>query len=134
VALPAVLESIAGAQELYDWFTYWPDFHDAVVTKLHVEIGAPSSLVIHTWEMTNRVDPQGYYELTKHVVVEFVLDGVSTVALQDLRPNSILMDLVIEGVESGFRLILSSSYGLSGTIEAQGVSIHLTPGPPALSS
>jgi hypothetical protein len=132
--LPAVVESVAGAQELWDWFTYWPDFHDAVVMKLCVEIGAPSSLVIHTWEMTNRVDPQGYYELTKHVVVEFVFDGVSTVALQDLWPHSILMDLVIERAESGFRLILSSSYGLSGTIEAQSVSIHLTPGPPPLSS
>ena len=69
MALPAAVESIAGAQELYDWFGYWPDFHDAEVRKFQAGIGTPSFLVIHTCKMTNQVNSQGYYELTKHVVV-----------------------------------------------------------------
>jgi hypothetical protein len=77
--LPAGLDSIAGAQELYDWFGYWPGFYDAEVLKLSLNIGEPSSLVVHTWEMTNKVNAQGFYELTKHVVVEFTLEGVSCV-------------------------------------------------------
>ena len=131
--LPVELESIAGAQELYDWFGYWPDFHDAEVTKFQVELGKPSSLVIHTWEMSSRVDTLGYYERTKPVVVEFVLDGVSTLKLADPWVHSILLEIVIEKSDIGFRLDLSSSYGLAGTIEAQGISLHITPGKPTQS-
>jgi len=92
VPLPVGVESIPGAQELCDWFGYWPDFHDAEVLKFRVEIDKPSSLLIHTWEMTNRVNPQGFYEQTKHVVVEFVLEGISTVSIQDPWAHSILLD------------------------------------------
>jgi hypothetical protein len=42
VPLPAGLDSIAGAQELYDWFGYWPGFHDAEVLKLRLSVGEPS--------------------------------------------------------------------------------------------
>ena len=63
--LPAELQSIAGAKELYDWFGYWPDFHDAEVLRFHIEAGAPSSPVVHTWRMTSRVNSQGFYELAK---------------------------------------------------------------------
>ena len=132
--LPANIELIAGAQELYDWFGYWPDFHDAEIIKFHLELGVPSSLVIHTWQMTNRVNAQGYYELTKHVIVEFVLDGISTLNLQDPWARSILLDLVIEKDESGFRLILWSAYGLSGIIEAHRVSLQITHGQPSPTS
>jgi len=128
--LPAGLDSIAGAQELYDWFGYWPGFYDAEVLKLSLNIGEPSSLVVHTWEMTNKVNAQGFYELTKHVVVEFTLEGVSCVNYGDLWEHSILLDLGTEKTEQGFRLDFSAAYGLGGTIEAQGLSLRLTPGKP----
>jgi len=54
MALPAGIESIAGAQELYDWFGYWPGFHDAEVLKLRLSVGEPSCMVVHTWEMTDK--------------------------------------------------------------------------------
>ena len=82
--LPTELELIAGAKELFDWFGYWPDFHDAEVLKFHLDPATSSSLVVHTWEMTNRVNAEGYYDLTKHVVVEFVLEEMSKVDLADL--------------------------------------------------
>ena len=131
MSLPAGLESIAGAQELYDWFGYWPDFHDAEVLKFRLDLAAPSTLLVHTWEMTNRVNLQGYYELVKHAVVEFVLQGVSNVNLVDLWEHSILLDLGMDRTETGFRLSFSAAYGLSGTIEAQGLSLRITPRKPS---
>jgi len=129
VSLPAELESIVGAQELYHWFGYWPDFHDAEVVRFHLSLGAPSKLKVHTWEMTNKVDAAGFYKLIKHVTVEFTLDGVTTMNLQDPWEHSILFDLGINKTDSGFRLDLSSSYGLSGTIEAKELSLQITPEP-----
>jgi hypothetical protein len=95
-----------------------------------LSIGEPSYLVVHTWEMTNKVDAQGFYELTKQIVVEFVLEGIANVNLGDLWEHSILLDLGAEKTERGFRLDFSAAYGLSGTIEAQGISLRLTPGKP----
>jgi hypothetical protein len=131
VPLPSDVESVAGAQELYDWFGYWPHFHDAEIIKFHLDSGTPSTLAVHTWEMTNKVNAVGFYELIKHVVVEFSFGRVTSVNLQNPWEHSILFDLEIHKMESGFRIDLSSSYGLSGTIEANEVSVQIAPGKPA---
>ena len=130
MALPAGLESIDGAQELYTWFGYWPDFHDSEVIKFRFDLSAPSSLVLHTWEMTNQVDSKGYYEQVKHVVVEFTLGGVSALSLEQPLDHSILLDLGIDKTETGFRMSFSAAYGLSGTIDSKALSLCITPGKP----
>ena len=84
MSLPAGLESIDGAQAVHDWFGYWPDFHDAEMVKFRVDPVAPCSLVVHTWQMTNRVNAQGYYERIKHAVVAFEMKGVSKLDLVDV--------------------------------------------------
>jgi hypothetical protein len=128
--LPFGLDSITGAQELYEWFGFWPSFHDAEVLKFHLGIGEPSYLLVHTWQMTNKVNTQGFYELTKNVIVEFALEGISNVNLGDLWEHSILLDLGAEKTEQGIRLNPSKAYGLCGTIEAQRLSLRLKPGKP----
>lgn len=57
--LPIDIESIDGAQELFDWFGYWPDFHDAQIVQFKLALGAPIGLTIQTGEMTNQVDASG---------------------------------------------------------------------------
>lgn len=47
--LPTELQSIAGAEELHNWFGDWPDFHNAEIISFRLEAGAPSCIVIHTW-------------------------------------------------------------------------------------
>lgn len=131
MSLPTGLESISGAQALYDWFGYWPDFHDAEVVKFSLDPAAPSCLVIHTWEMTKRVNEQGYYETTKHAVVKFEIDSIVNVSLVDLWKNSILLDLGVDKTEGGFRLSFSAAYGVSGTIESERLSLSITPGKPS---
>jgi hypothetical protein len=84
--------------------------------------------------MTKRVDSKGYYELEKHVVVEFILEDVAALSLEGFSKQNVIFGLAIDKIETGFRLTLDPCYGLSGTIEARSVSIHITPGPPALSS
>jgi hypothetical protein len=76
MSLPIELKDIQGSAELYDWFKYWPDFHDAEILSLHLDRKGTSSLRVHTWEMTKETNEKGYYVLEKHVVVEFILEGV----------------------------------------------------------
>jgi Immunity protein 50 len=127
VALPPSVESVAGAQELHDWFGYWPDFHDAEVKELRVELGQVSRLVLHTWEMTDKVTAEGFYETRKHVRVELIVEDITRIELGDLWENSILLSLKIDKTESGFLLELSAAYGLYGSIEAGLVSLRVVP-------
>jgi immunity protein 50 of polymorphic toxin system len=124
------LQTIDGAQKLYAWFGYWPSFHDAEVVSLHLNRASPSSLLIHTWEMTKEMDQHNHYILTKHVVVEFVLHDVSELELGGFSHQNVLSDLGIEKTDSGFRLSLGPCYGLAGTIEAKTVCIRLMPDKP----
>ena len=128
--LPIELKAIDGAEQLHAWFGHWPTFHDAEVVELYLSRSTPSSLAIHTWERTSEVDPRGYYVLRKHVVVEFLLKDVSGLRLGGFYHQNVLSELALEKVDAGFRLTLDDCYGLAGVIEANEISIRLTPGKP----
>ena len=115
---------------MYDWFGFWPSFHDAEVVRLHLNRRGFSKLAVHTWEMTKNLDSKGCYELVKHVVVEFILEDVSDLSLESFSGQNVIFGLAIDKIETGFRLTLDPCYGLSGSIVAQSVFIRLTPGRP----
>jgi Immunity protein 50 len=124
------LNEIRGAQALYDWFGKWPSFHDAEIVSVHLNRRGPSSLVIHTWSMTNEVDERGCYLLEKHVVVEFVLDEVAELDFDGFNHQNVIFGLDLEKKGEGFVLTLDHCYGLAGTIEAKKIAIILKPGKP----
>jgi hypothetical protein len=134
VTLPHELSAVAGAQDLYDWFGYWPAFHDAEIIRLHLNRTGFSSLALRTWQMTKELDGEGYYVLTKHVVVEFILSGVSGVALDGFNHQNVIRALTLERRKEGFRITLEPSYGLAGTIEADTVTLRFTRGKPSESA
>jgi hypothetical protein len=127
---PPELAAIEGAKALRDWFGYWPSFHDAEVIEMHFCRSSLSSLKIHTWETTKEVDARGYNVITKHVVVEFLFKGISTLNLIGFNNQNVLFGLALEKADGGFRLVLDECYGLAGRIEAKEISIKLTPGEP----
>lgn len=86
---------------------------------------------IHTWEMTKEVDQNGYYVLTKHVVVEFILENISGLNLNGFSHQNVVFGIEMEKTESGFRLTLQGCYGMEGNIEAGKMSLRLAPGKPA---
>lgn len=128
--LPIGVESIPGAQDLYNWFGYWPGFHDSEIIHLHLNRSGPSSLMIHTWETTERLNSQGYCETEKHIVVEFVLDEISNLTLDDFSNQNVISSLAVTRSDSGFRLTMGPCYGLSGSVEVQNIIIRLAPGRP----
>lgn len=129
--VPSEVEQIQGAADLHEWFGYWPSFHDAEIIGLHLNREGSSSLRVHTWEMTKELDAKGYYVLAKHVVVEFILEMVTDLSLNGFGHQNVIFGLGVQKTGSGFRLILDECYGLSGTIEAEKVSLRLIPGKPS---
>lgn len=127
---PPELGAVEGAKDLHDWFGYWPSFHDAELIRLDLNRNDTSTMVLHTWEMTKEIDAEGLYVLSKHVVVEFVLNGIVGVNLDGFDHENVLFGLVIEKVDHGYPLTLDDCNGMTGTIEATSISIRLTPGKP----
>jgi hypothetical protein len=131
MSVPVNIGEIEGAVELEEWFGYWPSFHDAEIVSLHLNRKGSSSLRIHTWEMTKEIDDKGYYVLAKHIVVEFVFEAVCGLTLNGFNQQNVIFGLAIEKTDSGFRVTLDDCYGLAGSIEAEKMSLRLTPGKPA---
>ena len=127
VPFPAEFVVLTGARDLYDWFGYWPRFHDAEVMSLHLNRAATSFPTVHTWEMTDEVESQSYYISRKHAVVTFLIDGIEELNLTDFGSQNILFDLGVVKKDSGFELSLEASYGLSGTIRAKQIAIAISP-------
>lgn len=133
MALPDALRAVEGAQQLHDWFGYWPTFHDAEVICLHLNRKSPSILKVHTWEMTSEVDGTGHYVLAKDVVVDFVIDISSAdeaLELYGFSHQNVIFGLVINKVDSAYKLDIDQCYGLGGSIKADNISIRITPGKP----
>ena len=128
--VPAEIAGIQGSAELHDWFGYWPNFHDAEIISLHLNRSGHSSMRAHTWEMTKEIDQNGYYVLTKHLVVEFVFENISGLDLNGFSHQNVVFGIEIQKTESGFRLTLQGCYGMEGSIEAEKMSLRLASGKP----
>ena len=133
MALPDGLRAVTGAQQLHDWFGYWPTFHDAEVISLHLNRKSPSILKVHTWEMTSEVDTTGHYVLAKDVVVDFVIDisaADDSLELYGFSHQNVIFGLAIDKDDTAYKLDIDPCYGLGGCIKADNISIRLTPGKP----
>ncbi|HEY7354528.1 MAG TPA: Imm50 family immunity protein [Terriglobales bacterium] len=122
MAVPFHLKDIPGVAELHDWFGYWPTFHDAEILSMLLNRKARSSIVVHTWKMTRDLDEKGDYGLAKHVVVEFILEGIRDLDLSGFNHQNVVVGIQIEEKDSGFLIRLNGSYGVEGSIDVD--SLH----------
>lgn len=129
--IPTEVEEISGATGLYEWFGYWPDFHDAEILSLYLNRSGPSILQIYTWDTTKEIDARGFYVQRKHAVVEFVLNGMAELDLNGFSCQNVISGLAIERTSSGFRVVLGACYGLAGSLEAETLAFRITPGKPS---
>ena len=141
----AVFQSIPGGQDLLDWFGGPPSFHDAEVLSLLLDRSGPSMLKLHGWVMTDRVDDEGYFVLDRHAVVTFFLEEIADLGLERFTAQNVIHGLRLRGVplpstapnlasihRAGevLEIELEDCYGLSGTIWARSLSVHVQPGKP----
>ena len=125
---PEWLAEIDGAEALFNWFGYWPSFHDATIISVHLDGHGTSSVRIQTCEVTSELDSKGYYIARKYVTVSFLLDGISDLELTG-PPGSVIFGAEISRTKQGFRLDLDPSYGLAGSLTAAKMRIEIEPAP-----
>lgn len=127
------LRDIPGGKSLLDWFGRVPGFHDAELFELRFPERGSGTLRIHAWNMTNKVDANGYFICDRHAIVTLSLRGVSAIQCTDFdMVPGIISDLEITKVDEYFRVEWSASYGVTGLITARHARIDLSPGKPSL--
>jgi len=125
-----VTDEIPGSKELIQWFGYWPSFHDAEVIDVKLDRNGPSTIRIHTWEITDRLDNQGHYICTKHVIVSFIFGGVADLHLDGFNQQNVISGLDLRQTAEGYEISMEPCYGIEGTLTAETVRLEFQPGVP----
>lgn len=113
------IDQLDGGAALCAWFGDSPSFHDAKLLELEISQGHPGRFVVQTFQILPQTDADGYFALTKHVVVTLMLFDLVTVELFDFTEAAIIFDLAFEIDDSGVTLSFNSSYGVNGKIKAK---------------
>ena|SRR5260370_2696173 len=124
------LQAIPGAQQLFDWFGYWPSFHDAEVLSIELNRSGPSKIQVHTFAMTDVVNSKGFYTCDKHCIVTFVFEEIAGIQLAHFNHQNALCDLDLHQEKDEFVFDLAPAHGVEGKIRAKTVGIEMTPGIP----
>jgi hypothetical protein len=125
----ATIDQLEGGAALCEWFEGQPSFHDATLRELELRQGAPGRLVAETFRMERETDANGYFLLTKHVVVTLTLHDLVEVELFEFMEAGIMSGLDIERDDSGISLVFESSYGVHGRIKVKRVVVTFEPRP-----
>jgi hypothetical protein len=120
--------AVPGADQLFNWFGYWPSFHDAEIVSLVLNRDGPSSICLRTWHTTAQVDERGCYIKEKHIGVRIHMEEILSLALTNFSQQNIIFGLKIVEDHRGYRLIFDPCYGLGGSISVRALSIELEPG------
>lgn len=126
-AKPEWLAAVDGADALFDWFGYWPSFHDAEILRLELNRTGESAISIKTWEITKEIDAQGYYVPRKHVTVHFLLEGISDLELGGFSVQNVISGLEVTRSQDGFCLQIGPCFGLAGSLTVAKLRVRIEP-------
>jgi hypothetical protein len=114
---------ILNHQAVVDLYGQWPMFHDATVSNYVAPTQESQSLAItvHTWQMTDKVDANGYFVLEKHALVSFRFDAIFDVEMAAFDADNILFGIKLSpsSDSSSFRVVLDSVMDKSGSFSAR---------------
>jgi hypothetical protein len=105
-----------------EFFGHWPSFHDAQVRAYQPPTsGSPAlAFTLHTWQMTDEVDANGYFILRNHALVSFRFLGLHDVQMDAFAADNILFGLDFDQGSSpdSFHVQLDSVMDMSGSFSA----------------
>jgi len=132
--MAAIDSLIVGSEKLTTIFGYWPSFHDAEVLELHFWRGDIQTdkgiydfpvltFKIHVWELTNKVDPQGYLVLQHHMLTTLKFYDVDDFQMQGFNHQNAMMGLAIsseqrsDGPSPYFAVEVAPAFGMGASFK-----------------
>jgi len=129
------ISRIINSEIVIQHFGYWPDFHDAEITKATFETHPTGrysvTFVIAAFEVTSEVDERGYYKLIKHCNVELQFIGIEKIDFSYFSFQNVLFGLEFEETGNNIECVFDFSVGLEAAMVAEEVFVlSLTPTEP----
>jgi len=117
----SAVSELAGVDAVTHWFGDWPSFHDAEIISIFLARKKESVLRIYPYH------PQ------KPATVDFILEDVTDVDLNDFSCQNVISRLEVETAtdlngDRVYRVTLSPCYGVAGRIDAKSLRVELSPG------
>lgn len=130
-------DRIEGAEKLVDIFGYWPSFHDAEVLWMRLDrrplcdncYGPILETLIHAFEITDKVGPDGSYVLRHHVLVHLRFHEVAGIKMDGFNHQNVLSGLSISDLRERqmeriqFEAEFDSLYGVSASLYCHRVEV-----------
>ena len=143
---------VKNSYKITDIFGYWPAFHDAEIQELRLTVtdaepwvsGSESpamEMLVHVFEMTGDVTPEGNFRLAKHTLVRLRFGNVEALQLANFWYQNCIYELEFgiepahtprngRSVETSRPSLLSveihSTVGLSGKFKCQSAEVVST--------
>jgi hypothetical protein len=117
---------IQGASELYQWFGYWPTFHDAKLVEFSELPDKCIRCKLLTWRITREVDEKGYFIHDHHIGVTLLMRSVRSTVLERFAIPNTVLELEIKPIPDGFELIFDDVCDGTATVRVRTASIALT--------
>jgi hypothetical protein len=129
-------DRVIGGELLTSIFGYWPSYHDAEVLWLRLDrtpsegtYGPVLETLIHTFEITDEIEPNGSYLLKNHVLVHFRFHEVVQLRLDEFNHQNSLFGLSLTDLRERqwehiqFQVSLDPSFGLGCSFQCHKVEI-----------
>jgi len=85
---------IIDANKVLDRFGEWPHFHDMEVVSLLMDRRGDNAprieFVVFVWTYTGRITQAGFYEQTKHSLIRFGCERVTTNRFDEFNHQNVL--------------------------------------------
>ena len=133
-------------------FGYWPAFHDAEILELHLSVAGAApwvvgsesptlEMLVHIFEMTGDVTPEGFFRLAKHTLVRLRFGNIEALQLSDFWYQNCIFELEFgietvsyprgdrsaEGSATDLLVVqIHSSVGLSGKFKCKSAEVVST--------
>jgi hypothetical protein len=118
---------VPGADALFQWLGYWPDFHDAEVLGIDLVRNGSARVGVHTFETSNQVGEDGCYVSLKHVIISSLLERLTTIQFQGFNHQNVMSEVALVRTKQGFQLFLEPCPGVAGRQDAEHNSIEIEP-------
>jgi hypothetical protein len=129
-------DRVLGAEKLTSVFGYWPSFHDAEVVRLELDRRASNeghgptlNMLVHAFEITNEVGPDGCYVLKHHVLVHFRFHDVVELQLEGFNHQNVLFGMAItdlserQGEHIHYQVRLEAAFGMDASFQCHQVEV-----------
>lgn len=125
MSIENLVEEIPGADAILNTFGYWPDFHDAEILEVFLSRTKESFVKIHIWETLKETDNSGYLQTRSHYIIKVNFVNITQMELEGFNYQNVIWKLEFSKKDSELELQIHSSFGLSGCIRSEKMSVSI---------